>query len=1037
MPFDSKIPGKLDAVVRRYTALCFESLQKVPVELAETKEHFRGVPKGQDMDWQRVRAGDSWGSAWTTGWFRGRVRLPAVCHGRRLYLRAATGAPEALLIVDGEHRGVFDPNHVVIMMAAAGNSRRTYEIAIEAHAGHPCIGTQPDEDNSAADFQRTFDCVEVLLQREDVVGFVFDLQSLLQLAGALDESSLRRGRILAALGQVWQAIDAMPAEVPEDSWRPRLSAARRIMQPLLAARNGDTTPFMGIVGHSHIDTAWLWTIAETERKCARTFSSVLNLMEQYPEFRFLQSAPYHADIMRREYPGIFRRIQAAVAAGHWEPNGAMWVEPDCNIPSGEAFVRQLLLGQQFTREHFGYTADAFWQPDVFGYSAALPQILKKAGVDYFLTTKISWNDTTRFPYDTFRWQGIDGTEILSHFNKIHCFPDPKTLIDQWQDMQHKETADRRLSAIGYGDGGGGPQYEMLEFARRVQDLEGCPKSDYVTVTDFMKGIESRMQEPGASLPEWVGELYLELHRGTLTSIAEIKRLNRRGEEALHDAEFLWSLAALSGKRRYPARQLRDLWASFLVNQFHDILPGSSIPEVNDQAIEEMGATVSVVGELAQQALGVLAGTRRKSADAALLIANTLGWPRNGEFQLPAAALPAGHVPSGEGVSSQRITGITGEERIAIQGVNLCALGTTHLPLRKGRAGGLSPFKVGDRTVDTPLLRARFDAAGRITSLLHKDSGRQLVAAGGALNTLWLGEDVPAAWDNWDIDYDQQFKMEAQTRLLSRQVVQGPLQLRIRHEVAIGADSRLTQDVVFHATSAQIDFETVVDWHEKHRLLKAGFDLDVHADTARHEIQFGHVTRPTHSNRPADRAQFEVVNHRWTDLSETRFGVALLNDGKYGISVDGAEARLSLLKSGARPDPRGDEGRHVFTYALLPHTGGFSAERVVRPGYELNVAPRVVPAGGTQSAGSLLTVAAPNVIIDTVKWAEDGSGYILRLYECEGTMAAGHVDFGHDVERVAETNLLEDEVIAELSVRRRRVRCDLRPFELKTLWVTTA
>ncbi|MDA0337421.1 MAG: alpha-mannosidase, partial [bacterium] len=564
MPFDSKIPKKLESITRRYASLCFESLQSVPMDLAETSEHHRNLPTGSGLGWQRVHSGHKWGSAWTTGWFRGRVRLPAACREQKVYLRAATGAPEGLLIVDGEHRGVFDPNHPVVMMTAAGNPRRTYQIAVEAHAGHPCIGTQPDEDNSAADFQRTFAGVEILLQREDVVGFVFDLQSLLQLAAALDENSLRRGRIQAALGQVWQVVDAMPAETPEDSWRPKLASARRLMQPLLAARNGDTAPFMGIVGHSHIDTAWLWTLAETERKCARTFSSVLNLMEQYPEFRFLQSAPYHADIMRREYPGIFRRIKAAVKSGRWEPNGAMWIEPDCNIPSGEAFVRQLLLGQQFTREHFGYTSDAFWQPDVFGYSAALPQILKKAGVDYFLTTKIAWNDTTRFPYDTFRWQGIDGTEILSHFNKIHCFPDPKTLIAQWLDVQHKETADRRLSAIGYGDGGGGPQFEMLEFARRVQDLEGCPRADYVTVTDFMRGIEAQARE----LPEWVGELYLELHRGTLTSIAEIKRLNRRGEEALHDAEFLWTLAALTG-RRYPASQLRDLWASFLVNQFHD------------------------------------------------------------------------------------------------------------------------------------------------------------------------------------------------------------------------------------------------------------------------------------------------------------------------------------------------------------------------------------------------------------------------------------------------------------------------------------
>ncbi len=421
--YDSKIPGKLEAVARRYTPFCFERVLSLDrVELAETREHFRQVPPGSaGLRWKRVPAGATWGGSWITGWFRSSARLPASCRNQRVYLRAATGAPEGLLIVDGEHRGVFDPNHPIVMLTGNGNTRRQYQIAIEAHAGHPCIGTQPDEEDTS-DHRRVFEGFEILLQREDVVGFVFDLQCLLQLAGVLDENSLRRNRILTGLTQVWQVIDAMPAETSLDSWRPKLRAARGVMQPLLAARNGDSAPFMGIVGHSHIDTAWLWTIAETERKCARTFSSALNLIEQYPEFRFVQSAPYHADIMRREYPGIFRRMQAAVADGSWEPNGAMWIEPDCNIPSGESFVRQLLLGQQFTREHFGYTADAFWQPDVFGYSASLPQILRKGGVDYFYTTNIAWNDTTRFPYDTFQRQGLLVTPGLSHLRKLPSFP---------------------------------------------------------------------------------------------------------------------------------------------------------------------------------------------------------------------------------------------------------------------------------------------------------------------------------------------------------------------------------------------------------------------------------------------------------------------------------------------------------------------------------------------------------------------------------------------------------------------------------------
>ena len=1033
--YDKKIPAKLEAVARRYTPFCFDAVEQLEgVEMAETKEHFRELPTGSDLKWRRVRSGDSWGGSWISGWFRIRTKLPTGCQSQQVYLRAATGAPEGLLIVDGEHRGVFDPNHPVVMLTGSGNTRRNYQIAVEAHAGHPCIGTQPDELDTS-DHRRVFEGFELLLQREDVVAFVFDLQTLLQLAEALDEDSLRKSRILAGLADVWQTIDAMPAETEESSWRPKLHAARALMQPLLSARNGDSAPFIGIVGHSHIDTAWLWTIAETERKCARTFSSALNLIEQYPEFRFVQSSPYHAEIVRREYPGIFRRMQAAAADGSWEPNGAMWVEPDCNIPSGEAFVRQLLLGQQFTRQHFDYTADAFWQPDVFGYSAALPQILRKSGVDYFYTTKIAWNDTTRFPYDTFQWQGIDGTTVLSHFNKIHCFPDPKTLIDQWKDVQHKVTADRRLAAIGYGDGGGGPQFEMLEYARRVGDLEGVPRTAYTSISDFMRGIEAE----GGQLPRWVGELYLELHRGTLTSIAEIKRLNRRCEEALHDAEFVWTLAALAHSnarrpKKYPAAILHQLWADFLVNQFHDILPGSSIPEVNDEAIEQMGRLLAQMRDLTNDGLGSLAAATRQGRDRspALLVANTLGWDREGEICL--TGVPAGMVPDRDGLVSQQITTVTGQRQLAIQGVTLPALGAIGLPMRNGRTKKEpSPFKVTERGVETPFARVGFDAHGRIRSLLDKASGRQLVSKGGVLNTFWIGEDVPAAWDNWDIDFDQQFKMQPDTRLQSREIVaDGPLQLRIRSTYTVGKGSTLTQDLVVHSTTPRIDFDTVVDWHEQHMLLKAGFPLDVHVEAARHEIQFGHVLRPTHRNRPADRAQFEVVNHHWTDLSETGFGVAILNDGKYGISVDGSEARLTLLKSGLRPDPRGDDGRHTFTYALLPHACGFSAEAVILPSYEFNIPPmtRQVAADAPPTS-SLLSVSAPNIVVEAIKWAEEGRALVLRLYEAERSGTHAEIRFGAPVKKVEETNMLEEQP-TELPIQKERTQLYFRPFEIKTL-----
>jgi alpha-mannosidase len=1026
---DKKILGKLKKIEARYTPYCFQVVDQLAVEYAETHEHFRTLPPtSAGLDWKSAESGTRWGGAWITGWFRSQVKLPSSCRRQQVFVRARTGGGESLFLVDSEHRGVFDGNHPVVMMAASGSTARIYEIAIEAHAGHPCIGTQPDDHNNS-DFQCTFAGIDILLQRRDVTAFVFDLKVLLSLIDALDENNLRRSQVLARLADLYALIDAIPAETSEESWRPKLARARQLMRPLLEAKNGDTAPQMGIVGHSHIDTAWLWTLDETWRKCARTFSSILNLMEQYPEFLFLQSAPCHAEVVRREYPGIYKRIRKMVAEGRWEPNGGMWVEPDCNIPSGESFVRQFLLGQQATREMFGYTSDAFWQPDVFGYSAALPQIMRGCGVDFFLTTKIAWNDTTRFPYDTFWWKGIDGTAVLAHFNKIHCWPDPQTLNDQFQDLQNKDVEDRRLSAFGFGDGGGGPQYEMLEVARRVGDLEGAPRASYTTISDFMKSIRD---ERGDQLPDFVGELYLELHRGTLTSIAGVKKGNRKAEIALRDAEFLWSLAALQG-RRYPAGKLRDLWKQLLVNQFHDILPGSSIPEVNDRAIAELGQCADGAHSLSADALQILGG-RSPKKPTSLMIFNSLSWERTGE--LPLEGLPRGLTPADPGICHQRVSTVDGRDLLLVAGLDLPPLGAARLDLKRGGKTSGSSFKAGKNSLETPFARVRFDRSGRITSFIDKTSGRQLVRKGGLFNALWLGEDVPEAWDNWDIDFDQRVKMRAEDRLVKREVVaDGPLQLRIRCTYQIGEGSHLVQDAIFHATSPRIDFETQVDWEEKHKLLKVGFATDLLADAARHEIQYGHVERPTHRNRPQDRAQFEVCNHKWTDLSENRLGVALLNDCKYGIGVDGGNMHLTLIKSGTHPDPRGDRGRHLFSYALLPHACGFSTEAVILPSYEFNVPPITQQVSAdAPMLSSLLNVSAPNIVVEAIKWAEEGRALVLRLYEAERSGTHAEIRFGAPVKKVEETNMLEEQP-TELPVKKGRTQLYFRPFEIKTLKIT--
>ena len=1027
MLLDPKIPTKILHLEKTYDLLRFATVSPIAMEMAETREHFRAVP---ELNYQPAVAGTKWGENWGNAWFRGQVTVPQELSGETLFIRAQTGGTESLFLVDGIHRGVFDEFHPVRLLDL--QAKGSYDIALEAYAGHSFPGTQPYDYVRPTEGKvevtpgcRTYLGVELVRERTDVSAFVTELRALRQIANVLDANSLRKARIQTAFGEVFRLVYAKPEETDEATWREAIAQARAAMRPLLEAKNGDSAPTMGIVGHSHIDTAWLWPIRETWRKLARTYSSVLSLMDQYPEFRFTQSAAYHYDVVRRLYPEIFERVKQRVAEGRWEVNGAMWLEPDCNLPSGESFVRHLLLGQRATREMFGVTSDCFWQPDVFGYSAALPQILQGADVQFFLTTKLSWNDTNRFPYDTFVWQGIDGSTVISHFNEMQGWPDPESLTRLWGQVQHKDVQDRRLVGFGHGDGGGGPMAEMIEIARLTSDLEGSPKTEYSSMSEFMVGVRDELH----SLPRWVGELYLELHRGTLTSIAAIKRFNRKCEFALRDAELAATIASLKG-REYPREALTDTWKRLLLNQFHDILPGSSIAEVNDEAIETFGFCLQEAEALKDQALA----TFRGEGDNAVIF-NSLSWPRSGEIVLKG--LPEGQQPAG--TVAQVIENVDGERLLVVQGAEIPALGFAGLPLAPLAAEfdeyEDSPFSISfdedGSVIFTPFAHVGFDEAGWIGNFWDISGQRQLVTLDGAFNQLLIGEDVPAAWDNWDIDRDQRHKMQASAKLVKREIVaHGPLQLRIRFEYEIGCASRLVQDVVFHSSTPRVDFETKVDWHERYQFLKVGFALDVLAETARHEIQFGHVVRNTHDNTSQDRAQFDVCAHKWTDISETGYGVAFLNDCKYACTVKEGQYQLSLIKSGRRPDPRGDEGEHRFTYAMLPHASGFSVESVVRPAYEFNVAPTVVM-GGAAETFSLVQVDSPNVIVEAVKWAEDEDAVIIRLYEASKTGTNAKVRFGFPVTAIHGTNLLEERAVT-LDLKEGQVELYFRPFEIKTL-----
>ncbi|MBR4748619.1 MAG: alpha-mannosidase [Abditibacteriota bacterium] len=1021
LPISNQVFSKLNQIQQRYSDLRYEKLCEVPMQYTELKDiHYRQAPLGEPgVEFADAPKGTKWGGDWITAWFCGSFTVPAAAAGRKLFVRANTDG-ESLFIANGEYKGVFDVNHPVRLVTLCAREGEKIDLAFEAYSGHFCPNCMPtDAPTYVQDKCKTFGGTELLLEREDVSEFVYDFMTLRMLLTAMDPNSLRRNVILRELVKVYNIVDMYPDEKGEASWRPKLRQADAILKEQLSKKNGDTMPYMGIVGHSHMDTAWLWPSRETWRKCARTFSSALSLMDEYPEFIFVQSSPAQTEKIKDLYPSIFEGIQKRAAEGRYESNGGMWVEPDCNIPSGEALARQLIMAQKYTMKWFGYKANTLWMPDVFGYSGSLPQLLQLADMPYFCTTKIAWNDTTRHPYDTFTWKGIDGTSVLSHFNIIHCWPSPDTFIGTWNNLKNKDNQDRRLVSYGYGDGGGGPMAEMIEVARRCADLEGCPTSSHTTVGAFMDSLAER-EEP---FPVWSGELYLECHRGTLTSISAIKKNNRRAEFALRAAELAGVIAEMKTGAAYPADRLEEMWKTLLMNQFHDILPGSSIKEVNDQAIAEVGEVIQGADAITKGALTELSSPCEDS----LSLFNTLSWPREGEIVLESA--PEGMVPA-DGSCCQRIEGIDGKSRLAICGPSVPGMGAADIALRKGDAAFASPFVCSGSVVETPFATVTFDDNGAICSFIDKPSGRELVPEGGLLNSFMSGEDVPEAWDNWNIDVDQANKMSPDYSLISSETVaDGPLQLRIRNRWKVAGASYIDQDIVFHSATPRVDFDTRVDWHEKHTLLKASFDLDILCDNSRSEIQYGFAERPTHKNQLDDVARFEVCNHKWSDLSETGFGCALINDCKYGLSAEEKNLSLTLLKSGTHPDPRGDNGEHFFRYALLPH-GAFSAESVIRPAYEFNEAPVETPGVRAEAAG-LLSVSKPNVIVEAVKKTEDGSGITVRMYEAEKTGVCCDLECGFDFASASITNLLEEE-LEPAAADGRTVHLSFRPFEIKTL-----
>jgi len=1022
---NAKMIYKLKRCLTVFEPYIFRTIDRLPYRIYQTREHYRSIPD----DALFTDPGEKWGGEWMNCWFKGCYTPRLESAGKTLYVKPSLGGYEGLLWINNEPRGAFATkivvtrhgNHFCSPICQHADSSKTIELAIEFYAGHYVIGCLPFETAERGDFMYPCGPIEICEKVQDVADFICDLRILIQLVEILDEKSFRRAEIMNVLTEVHRVILYSPENAEYEDWIDSLRQARSVMQPALSAKNGTNAPIAALTGHSHMDTAWLWPVSETIRKNARTVANQLSMLEYYPEYQFIQSASLHSQMIEQNYPQIFSAMKEMITRGRYEVNGGVWVECDCNITGGESIIRQFLWGQRYTLQKFGILSDCFWLPDTFGYSAAIPQIMRGFGIKYFLTTKMAWNDTNRFPYNTFVWEGIDQSQVLAHLFVMDTWVDPQGLLERINGIHYddglinKQDCSERLVAFGYGDGGGGPTAEMIETARRMENLEGCPKTYYSSVSAFMNHIE----ETYPQLPRYKGELYLELHRGTLTNKQQIKKNNRKSEVALHNLELLETVQAIQAGRAASVEKTNQLWGILLKNQFHDILPGSCIAVAHDQSIAETNSLLAAATEMTDQAL-----LSYKDGTIFDAVFNSLGFEHKTPFEIPTDEMYTD--PKGE-LKTQQIVNLDNEKKLVVSGLSQKPFCRTPFHLKSGISTADSPFLLDGNRLETAYASIRFDEDGYICSMIDKSNQREL-CRGIPLGTFASAEDVPAKWDGWDIDADYELKLKAEKgNLISREVVSnGAVELRIRSRYKICRHSVIDVDQIFYAESPLIEYDVKLDWRDPHYLLKVLFDTTVSAPFATFDIQFGNIKRATTRNNTIEQARFEVCCHKYVDLSEPAFGFTVVNDCKYGVSVRDGLIGLSLAKGGTRPDERGDVGVYRFRYGYFPHTGGYCAKEVILPAYCFNY-PSLPMKGTSISTEPLLTIDSPNVIIETVKPCEDSEkAFIARIYESEGSFTSTKLHAGFYIQSLQVCNMMEQPICD----------CDqnliFQPFEIKTI-----
>ncbi len=943
-------------------------------------------------------------------WFRAKLHTPAVGEDEYLVLRATTGReggwdatnPQGLLYLNGEMVQGLDTNHT----EAYVESDTDYTVH-----NYFYLGTYP---GGVVQYK-----MELYAVSRDVEKLYYDIKIPFDACQMLDTGDGEYLRMMSVLVDAVRLVDFR--EPYSESFFVSVKKAIDFMENEFYTKlcSAGGKPVIHCIGHTHIDVEWKWARAQTREKIQRSFSTAKSFMDRYPEYKFMLSQPELYRYLKEEAPEKYEELKALVKDGHWEVEGAMYLEPDCNLASGESFVRQLIFGKRFFREEFGVDSRVLFLPDVFGYSAALPQVLKKSGVDYFVTSKISWNDTNTMPMDMFYWEGIDGTQLFTTFittqdhggipgkggknrTTYNGILNASMVRGTWDRFAQKEYTDRVMMTYGFGDGGGGPTKEMLETQRRTaRGIPTMPVTETGFLCEYLDKAKAQFDatcERTNRIPKWVGELYLEFHRGTYTSIAKVKKSNRESEFLLGNAEAL-SATDLAFGGTYDADGLNKYWRKVLHNQFHDILPGSSIKEVYDGTDKDYREIKEYASGVISDKIGALAS--RIDTEGGIFVYNPTGFARD------AVISKGGYCETNKPVPPFGWTVVKDEVS-----QNMVMVRELH---------AANPFYELD-----------LNENGEIVSLFDVEAGREVLK--DSANVLKVFEDYPTKYDAWELeDY---YKLKGYD--IGGKVKITPVKDGTRAGFCIEREymhSTIKQTVWLYSVSRRIDFVTDIDWHEHHQVLKTVFPFDLHATSATYDIQFGHVSRPTHENTSWDKAKFETYAHKWVDMSENGYGVALLNDGKYGHGTEGSTLTLTLIKSATDPNPEADQGEHHFTYSLLPHTGDFREAGVIEESYALNqpLYERAVDkqAGALPEMYSFVSADKPNAVITALKRAEQGEGVIVRMYDSYDCRSNVTLKFPNNFKRAYLCDLMENE-LCELEVNNGKARVPMLNFEIVTV-----